>query len=105
LVLGTAELDLTRKAKNLSDAAALPPLDTVVQIFKDPIQPLREGAANAAFARSHKTHQKDGIHPRASRLFRGRSPHTNARFRARRFARTFLRTIRFVFLAIFQSVF
>src|ERR1700746_3145536 len=80
-------------------------LDAIVQVFKDPIQPLPEGAAYAGLARSHKADEEDGSRPaipcRPQRTFRLR---TRASLGARRFARTLLQTAGF-FLYLFCGAF
>src|SRR5262249_42321290 len=78
-------------AKNLGDGTPLASLDAVVQIFKDPVQPLPKGPAYTAFARAHESHQENrtGFHWRRFR------PQTRTSFSANLPAGTRLQTFSF----------
>jgi hypothetical protein len=85
-VFDSTEFGFSRIAKNLRYAAPFPRFDAVVEVFKDPIQPLSEDAAHTALSGSHETNQKDGMAKRDGGRWFG--PHTDARRRIHRFARS-----------------
>ena len=55
------ELGFSGVAENLRHRSAFAGRDAVIEIFKDPIQPLPEGAAYAAFPGSHEADQENRI--------------------------------------------
>jgi hypothetical protein len=59
IMLRAPEGSLAGIAEDFGDAAAFASGDAVVQIFKDPIQPVPEGAAYAGLTRSHKANEED----------------------------------------------
>jgi hypothetical protein len=60
-VFGSPEFGFSRIAEDLCYRASFAGLDAVVEIFKDPIQPLPEGAAHTALARSHEADQENAM--------------------------------------------
>ena len=90
-VLGSPELGFPRIPENLRHGAPFAGLNAVVEIFKDPIQPLPEGASYARFPGSHKADQENRVAGKPGEL-RGRpsAPHTYASLGVRGFARTLL---------------
>src|ERR1700680_4187183 len=81
------KLGFSRIAENLGDRPPFAGFDAVVEIFKDPIQPLSEDTAHAAFPGSHESDEKNSI---ARRTAGGRpfGPRTLARLRIHRLARS-----------------
>jgi hypothetical protein len=63
VTLGASKFALARIAKDFRDGAAFASRDAIIQIFKDPIQPLPEGTAYGSFTRSHKADEEDGSRP------------------------------------------
>jgi len=53
--------DSPESRKNLRYGAPLARCDAVVEIFKDPIQPLSEDTAHTGFPGSHETDQKNSV--------------------------------------------
>jgi hypothetical protein len=51
-------------SKDLRDFASFVLFDAVVEVFKEPIQPLPQGAAYAAFPGAHEADQKENGGPR-----------------------------------------
>ncbi len=60
-MLGPPELGFSRVPENLRHGAPFARLDAVVEIFKEPIQPLPQGAAHTAFPSSHEADQENGV--------------------------------------------
>jgi hypothetical protein len=90
-VLGSPELGFPRIPENRRHGAPFAGLNAVVEIFKDPIQLLPEGAAHTRFPGSHKSDQEDRVAARTGG-HRGRpfGPHTYASLGLRGFARALL---------------
>ena len=88
------ELGFSRIAKDFRYGTPFTSLDTVVQIFKDPIQSLPEGAAHGAFPGSHESDQENRV---ARNPFRNRgqliSRHTSALPSGNGLARTLLQKV------------
>ena len=90
-MLGSPELGFSRIPENLRYRAPFARLDAVVEIFKDPIQPLPEGAAHTAFPGSHEADQENRVARNTGALRRtARLGRTRMRRSARGFARTLL---------------
>jgi hypothetical protein len=95
-VFGSTELGLSRITENFRYFMPFPRLDAVVEIFKEPIQPLPESAAHTAFPGSHETDQKNSVDWKtAGHGGRRLGPHTGAGRRIHRFARTLFQKISF----------
>jgi hypothetical protein len=60
-VLGSAKLGFSRIPENFPHRTPFPRRDAVVEIFKDPIQPLSEDAAHSGFPGSHEAKQKNSV--------------------------------------------
>ena len=60
-MLGAAELGLAGVAENLRYGAAFASCDTVVQVFKAPIQLLAQNPAHTTFPGSHKADQNNRV--------------------------------------------
>jgi len=58
------------------DFAAFPPLDAVVKVFKEPVQPLPKGPAYGTFSGAHESDQKNDLVQRGGRLLRHFNRHT-----------------------------
>src|SRR5580700_511680 len=100
--LGLTERFLSRITENISNAAAFPPLDALVQIFEDPIQVLPQSLAHGALARTHEPNQKNrrGRRPafrRRTRLGRTRPPRAGRSLLVRKRLARPLRALRFLF--------
>src|SRR5579863_1373788 len=108
LVLGAPKRALARIAEDCGNGAALALGDPIIQIFKDPIQPLSEDAAYAGLARSHKANEEDGCRPlilsRPRRTFRPNTTGSRCGLQPR-FARTLFQTARILPVFILRSVF
>jgi len=102
--LGPAKLLLSADVENLGHGLALPSLDAVIQILKDPAQPLPQGTAYAALSGAHKSHQKYG-RKTGSRCLRLVAGHTRAWRHFCRLSRTLFRTIQFSFRCYFSARF
>jgi len=101
VVLRSAELEFSGIAKDLCDRTPLALLDSVIEIFKGPVQPLPKSSADAGLASAHEAHQKHGSYRRC-RAFSSLKPHTRAGFGSR----TLAGTLQFLlFLVISQGVF
>src|SRR5438270_6964427 len=88
---GASECRLTGLAEYLGYRTAFAALDTIVKIFKNPIQPAPQGRAYTALARTHKAHQEHGFGRRSTRRLRRTGPHTRAC--AHRLGRTLIQTV------------
>jgi hypothetical protein len=87
-MLGSPERGLSGIPEDIGHRAAFAGRDTVIEIFKDPIHLLPQGATYAAFAGSHKADEANTVTLRTGK-FRDRpfGPHTDASPRV--LARTF----------------
>jgi hypothetical protein len=65
-VLGSAKLGFSRIPENFPYRTPFPRRDAVVEIFKDPIQPLSEDAAHTGFPGSHEANQKNSVDRKTS---------------------------------------
>ena len=90
-LFGPPEFGFSRVPENLRHGSAFAGRDAVIEIFKDPIQPLPEGASHARFPHPHKADQENRVTRKPGKL-RGRpfTPHTYASLGVRGFARTLL---------------
>ena len=58
-VLGLSKCSFPRNAKDFRDGSAFPLHNSVVQIFKEPVQVPRQGATYAALAGSHEADEEN----------------------------------------------
>jgi hypothetical protein len=91
-MLGSPKRGFSGVAENFRHRAALARHDAVIEIFKDPIQPLPKGAAYAALSGSHEADQKNcGSRKVGGRSLRLLAPLTSLRLHV--FARTLLQEL------------
>jgi hypothetical protein len=79
----------SRVTENLRDRTPFAPLNAVVEIFKEPVQPLPESAAHAAFPGAHEANEKNYVRRWCPRN-RSFAPGSNMLTRAHCLARTLL---------------